>query len=200
MNRLIVRCHDEITALNDAEKVISGAERRSRLRQQAHSRAFLCRDLGAGVTALGGVPANRPTRGAKLASSLRHLKRMLTGAHGGDAYKACARATARTALACSAALEVELPGDVRFGLERQYGEIESDRKELRRLRQGATPTATAPRNVPEATDAANMRRDTAALESWSDDGGSDGGRTQREAPEYAGEMATSAPKVAVAAR
>jgi hypothetical protein len=200
INRLLVRCRDEIIALSAAAQVISGAEYRLRLQQQARRRAVWCQDLGEGVALLGGVPAKRASRTAELASWLRYLKRVLTGPHAGDAYKACARACEKTARACRAALDVGAPRYVQLVLADWYAEIEIDRKELRRLRWGAMPAPAAPDDQ-EITGAARTRADAApdhALEAFRGDGGPEktgirrGERGDREEPTI------SAPKVTLA--
>jgi len=166
LNRLIVACLNEIAALNAAVNVIHRGPGASRLQRQSHRRGVFRQDLVAGVVALRGVPARKTSMLANLRSSMRDLKGLLSGPHEGDAYEACARTTARSARAYSAALALDLPSDMRFGVERQYAEIESDREELRRMRWGAKPSAFPGRSVENDTES-----DRLALASWRDDGG-----------------------------
>jgi uncharacterized protein (TIGR02284 family) len=177
LNRLIIAGQGETMALNSAVRLVDGSERRARLREQAERRLTFQRDLTAAVTALGGAPASHPAAGARLAAGARRVHELLVGPHEGDAYAVCARATEKTATACSMALKLELPADVRFGLERQYAEIEWDHRELRRLRWGASPTPL-PSRSPDAqsvrSNASALREadDARALETWSEEGGS----------------------------
>ena len=182
LNRLIIAGRNEIITLEEAARVVDGAERRSRLRQQAKRRAIFRRDLALALNALGGVPAQHASGMARLAVGARRIRRLLMGPHDGDAYALCARATERTATAYAKALKLTLPADVRFGVESQYDEIEWDRGELRRLRWGASlsplPGGRA-ETKPERLDAAsrNELADERALEDWSEDGGAGpGGR------------------------
>jgi signal transduction histidine kinase len=106
---------------------------------------------------------------------------VLTGAHSGDVYAACSRAAGKTLHAYAVALHIGLPSDVRFGLERQYREIEFDYKELRRLRWGATPRDVV--ETPDTVTTPPPSSDHDALESWDDDGGL--GRRQSDSEEPA---------------
>lgn len=181
LNRIIVACYAEVAAFEEAAGVIHGGEGTLRLQQLARRRANFLRDLRSGVVALGKVPAAGPSYAVKLASGWRYLKRFLVGSHAGDAYRVCAGATAKTMLAYANALDVELPSDVRFGLEHQYREVQLDWEELRRRRWGATPRRSK-QEIPDAETApfADAERDQ-ALQSWDDDGGrGERNRTARE--------------------
>lgn len=181
LNHLLVACGAEVAALNEAAGIVQGVGRTSRLRQQADRRAIFMRDVRGGVVTLGGLPA-RASSSNKLSSSWRHLKRVLSEPHSGDAYAACARATAKTVHAYAAALDLNLPSDVRFGLERQYRETQSDYEELRRLRFGATP-----RHVFKSPDMDTSRLtpigNDHALESSGDDAGLHSGQRDLHEPE-----------------
>jgi uncharacterized protein (TIGR02284 family) len=176
LNRLIVAGRDEGVALEGAARIADGSERRTRLRAQARRRAVFRRDLVAAVTALGGVPAKNASSAAKLAEGARRARAVLIGPHEGDAYAVCAGATEKTATAYAKALRLSLPTDVRFGVQRQFVEVEWDRRELRRLRWGASPTP-----LPAEGDATSTERpetgvrreveDERALTAWSEDGG-----------------------------
>ncbi len=152
-------------ALDEAVRIIGRGERSARLVQQSRRRVIFQRDLSAGVVALGGVPATSPSYGARLSYLVWGVRRLLTGPHVGDAYAACAKAAEKTERKYAAALRTGLPGDARFGIERQYVEIELDRKELRRLRWGAS---LSPLPGPALESAGGDER---ALDVWSDDGG-----------------------------
>jgi uncharacterized protein (TIGR02284 family) len=172
----MVACRDEVIPLDSAALSLEGSERKRRLRRQSQRRTVFLRDLGTAVIALGGVPANQASTRARLLSELRSVRAVLAGYHLGDAYAACARATEKTEEAYWTALQSELPADVRFGLERQYAEIEVDRDELRRLRWGASPTPMADdlakqledKSVPAKT---LPSEDVRALDTWGDEGG-----------------------------
>jgi hypothetical protein len=171
LNRLVVACRDEVIPLEAAALVMGHGERRARLVQQSRRRVIFLRDLCAGVTALGEVPTLAPSYGARLSGALRGVREFFTGKHVGDAYAACARATAKTAQAYSAVLRLKLPDDARFGIERQYAEIELDRVELRRLRWGANLSAL-PGMVDDVASSETLESvDQRALEAWGDDGG-----------------------------
>jgi uncharacterized protein (TIGR02284 family) len=173
LNRLIVAGRGEILVLAVAARIIDGADRRARLREQAKRRRVFQRDLSAAVTALGGVPATHAASGARLAVAGRRVRELLLGPHEGDAYADCARATEMTATAYAKALRLALPDDVAFGVERQYGEIEWDRSELRRLRWGASPAPLpSPEGQAEGAGAAREADEARALEVWSEEGGS----------------------------
>jgi uncharacterized protein (TIGR02284 family) len=134
LNRLIKAGRNEVMALEAAADIVDGAERRARIREQVGRRLIFQRDVARAVVALGGVPATRGSGIARLTAAARGIRKLLIGAHEGDAYAVCARAAEKTAAAYAEALATALPADVRFGVERQYAEIECDRSELRRLR------------------------------------------------------------------
>ncbi len=169
LNRLIVSSWSEMLALDAGARIVDGADRRARLREQAQRRLVFQRDLAAAVTALGGVPTAHAAIGARLAVGAGRLREACIGPHAGDAYAACARATAKTADGYAKAMRLGLPADVTFGLERQYLEIDWDRSELRRLRWGAslTPLPQAARGEGSAREADDAR----ALGVWSAEGG-----------------------------
>jgi uncharacterized protein (TIGR02284 family) len=129
LNRASVACQNEVTALEPAARRMGG-ERGARLRLQSARRAAFVQDLAKGVVALGGVPATGPSFGARLSAVLRRVRELATGPHQGNHYIACEDATARTANAYSRALGLKLPSDVHFGVERQFAEVDFDRKEL----------------------------------------------------------------------
>ncbi len=181
LNRLIVAGRGEIMVLDVGARIVDGTERRARLRQQIERRLVFQRDLANAVTALGGVPATHATSAARIAGVARGVRRLMAGPHEGDAYAACARATERTASAYSQALRLELPADVRFGVEQQDAEVEWDRSELRRLRWGASLAPLPSRSVHGQTERPNGSApsaidDARALEVWSEEGGSAQGR------------------------
>jgi uncharacterized protein (TIGR02284 family) len=181
LNRLIVAGRGEIMALEVAARIVSDMERRARLREQIERRLTFQRDLTAGVTALGGVPATRAASGARLAAAARRVRELMIGPHDGDAYAVCARASARTATAYAKALKLQLPADVTFGLERQYAEVEWDCSELRRVRWGASFTPLPGRSLDRRPEGSNASApgeldDARALEVWSQEGGSGAGR------------------------
>ena len=179
LNRAIIAGRDEIMVLDAAAGIMDDAERRARLREQAGRRVIFQQDLVAAVRALGGAPAQHAPSSARLMAGVRRVRRLLIGPHAGDAYAVCARAAAKSASAYSRALELRLPADVRYGVERQSAEVENDCSELRRLRWGANPS-TLPRERGETMlagagrDAARLRTeldDERALEEWTEDGG-----------------------------
>jgi hypothetical protein len=132
LNRLAIACHDEVLALDSAATKFAG-ERAARLRQQSSRRGVFLGDLRAAVLALSGIPATGPSYGAKLSGTLRSVAELVMGPHQRAAYVRCARMTARTARACSRALGLDLPTDVRFDLVRQQAEVDFDSQELRWL-------------------------------------------------------------------
>jgi hypothetical protein len=144
LNALIVDSHDETLALDEAAGLLRDPERRGWLLGRSVRRLSFRRDLRAGMVSLGADATAQPAQpsfAAKYSSVLRRLRRFSTGTHEGDAYAVCARAAAKSLQAYGAALELELPDDIRFGLGRHYEEIDADRIELRRLRWGAEPAA-----------------------------------------------------------
>lgn len=180
LNRLIRAGLGEIITLEAGAGIVDGTDRRARLREQIQRRVVFQRDLTAAVTALGGVPATHATGGARLAAGARRIRHLMIGPHEGDAYATCARATEKAATAYAQALKRQLPADVRFGIERQYAEVEWDHGELRRLRWGASltplPRGSLPMG-PECPDAngANESPDDRALGVWSEEGGGGAG-------------------------
>jgi hypothetical protein len=180
LNRLAVACFDEEAALLGDAISVEG-ERGRRLRVQASRRKVFRSDLGAGVMAFGGVPVRAGSYGVTLAGALRSIRRFFVGARRGDVCARSAQAVERTARAYSTALELALPSDVRFGLERQCVEIEFDRRELRWLRWGGSlgplPASSAQEALGQPPLAADREADhERALGRWGDDGGRTGGR------------------------
>jgi hypothetical protein len=176
LNRLAVACLDEEAALLADASTIEG-ERGKRLRVQALRREVFRSDLAAGVVALGGAPARVGSYGMTLSAALRSVRKFFVGARRGDAYARSARAAERTARAYSTVLDLELPSDVHFGLERQYVEIEFDRRELRWLRWGGSlgllPAPGGQGNPARPMPSAGAREaeNELALAVWRDDGG-----------------------------
>jgi hypothetical protein len=140
LNRLIVADLDEGLVLDAAALVVHGSGCRLRLLHQALRRGVFRADLGKAIVALGGIPAQSGSYGARVKGVTRWIRQVLVGGHEGDAYASCARATAKTSAAYVHALRSTLPGDVRFGVEREL----SDSLELVRLRFGARAEAPAP--------------------------------------------------------
>jgi hypothetical protein len=139
LNRIIVASHNEVVALRAADRTAFGGAA-TRLSEQTRRRLVFQRDVGAIITRLGGTPAKNASLAARVGVTARRLHALLMGPHQGDAYAACARATARTANAYWNALRAPLPSDVRARLEQQYSEVERDGQALRRLRWGAGPS------------------------------------------------------------
>jgi hypothetical protein len=137
LNRLIVAGWGEMVALEEAIRIVPGPDQQGNLRQKLERRRLFRGDVSAAVVALGGVPAKRASLRARGLAWGRGLRRLLIGAHGGDAYAACAHAADRATSEYSRVLRFGLPSDVRFGIERQYAEVELDCRELHRLRWGA---------------------------------------------------------------
>lgn len=177
LNRLIVAGRDEALALDAAARVVRGAERRRRLLHQALRRVVFQHDLSAAVVALGGVPARAASHRARVRGLAQALRRLLSGPHEGDVYAACARAAEKTSRVYARVLRTKLPADVRFGIEREFSEIEWDRNELGRLRYGARPTASAIESARPEDESASRARlrlersDDLALETWGNEGG-----------------------------
>jgi hypothetical protein len=144
LNRLIVAGWGELLALEEAIRIVPAADRRGSLPEKAARRRVFRQDLSAAVVALGGVPANGASVGARSRSWARDLRRLVAGPHGGDAYAACARAAESATNEYTRVLRSGLPNDVRFGVERQHAEIDLDCRELRRLRWGGSPASAAP--------------------------------------------------------
>lgn len=177
LNRLIIAGRSEIMVLAAAARIVHGAERRGRLRAQVERRIVFQHDLAAGVTALGGVPATHASSGTWLAVRGRRVRQVLIGPHEGDAYAACARSTEKTATAYAKVLTLGLPPDVEFGVASQYAEVEWDRRELRRLRWGASlapvPGQSGRQQIERSSASAPSEAvDARALEVWSEEGGS----------------------------
>ncbi|HET7539603.1 MAG TPA: hypothetical protein VFK05_07020 [Polyangiaceae bacterium] len=177
LNRLVVADLDEGLVLGAAAVVVQGSEARRRLLHQVLRRRVFEGDLSKAITALGGRPIRKGSYRAKVTAVAQRIRQILVGGHEGDAYAACARATEKTSAAYTRALRLELPADVRFGLEQELFEIQCDRLELGRLRFGARPASSPvggkrPENG-EAFDAPlySARNDEDALEAWSNEGG-----------------------------
>jgi len=148
LNRLIVVCRDEVMALEAAALTVGG-ERKRRLEQQASRRVIFQRDLARAVATLGGVPAKGGSPRHRLARALAIARSFFVRSRRVEIYDACARATDKSARVYAAVLKSDgLPGDVLFGLEGQYREIESDRNELCWLRFGSSLTQSS--SVPSA--------------------------------------------------
>lgn len=139
LNRLIVAGCNEALAFAEAARVLRDPVRQRHLRQRVERRSVFRGDLSAAVIALGGQPATGASAWAQALSWGRALRRLVTGPHGGDAYAACVQAAEKSVAAYFVVLDSSLPGDIRFGIEHQYAEVELDRQELRRLRWGASP-------------------------------------------------------------
>lgn len=171
LNRLIVADLDEGLVLDAAARVLHGPARRRRLLHQGLRRSSFRDDLAQAIVALHGVPAKRASFRARASGAARRFRQMLTGGHEGDAYAASARATEKTIAAYHRALRLELPADVRRGVERHLSEIESDSVELNRLRFGAFPAAAPAGRTGVETGEALQGDDARALGAWSDEGG-----------------------------
>jgi uncharacterized protein (TIGR02284 family) len=147
LNRLSIACQNEVTALEPAARRMGG-ERGARLRLQSARRATFVQDLAKGVIALGGVPALGPSYGARMSAALRRVRELATGPHQGNHYIACEHAAEKTANAYARVLRSKLPGDVQFGVERQFAEVEFDRKEMHWLVFGGEPNEAPGKGLP----------------------------------------------------
>jgi uncharacterized protein (TIGR02284 family) len=172
LNRIVVACRDEAIVINSAAHTLSDAKRRAYLRQQTRRRRSFRRDLADRIIDLGGAPAARASFHVRLAGVLHRVWGFMAGAHPADTYAACARATSNTAHACAKALQLELPAGIRLDIARKYTEVETELKELRRLRWSASPTPRLRRNASAISKTAGrLRSDERALGAWDDDGG-----------------------------
>ena len=176
LNRLVVADLDEGLVLGAAALVVQGSEARRRLLHQVLRRGVFEGDLSTAITALGGRPTRKGSYRAKVTAAARRIRQILVGGHEGDAYAACARATERTSAAYTRALRLELPADVRFGVEQELFEIQRDRLELGRLRFGARPASSPvgsarPENGKAFDAPLSARNDEDALGAWSNEGG-----------------------------
>lgn len=178
LRRLAIACLEEEAALvMDGSGL--GGERGERLREQAGRRQVFRQDLAVGIAMLGGTPIERLSPLAKLGAFLRHLPTRWFGPRAGAAYARSARAVERTARAYSRILTSDLSADVHFGLERQWEEIDYDRKELRWLRCGGSLSALpAPRRQPSRGGPPDPSSGLElSLQIWRDDGGREGPRS-----------------------
>lgn len=169
LNELVIACRDEELALEAAAAAVHGAERRFPLQDQSRRKVLLRRDLGAAVATLGGVSPEDGSRWAWVSLSLWKARALVTGRGPGEDYDACARAADRTARAYSNVLRLELPGAVRLTLDLRRLGIDSDRRELHRLRRGGSATSRLGAGFDGQKDTEEDRR---ALDAWGEDGGS----------------------------
>jgi uncharacterized protein (TIGR02284 family) len=174
LNRLVVACRDEELALEAAAVVVKDEGRRRRLQDQSRRRVVFRRDLEEGIAELGGLTTHQSSFMARLRLSLWRRRGSRAAFGGGEVYAACADATQRTAAAYFAVLEAKIPGTIRFEVERQYSEIDFDRRELHWLERSGG-RALSPDDKTGNPSAAAARRvassDDRALEAWGDEGG-----------------------------
>lgn len=143
LNRLIVAGDNEVVTLDAAARLLRNTSRAFVLVRQSGRRGVFRADLSSALDRLGGTAGRSRATTARLGVMARRLVAALSEPHEGDAFAGCARATDRTERAYRKVLKLALPGDIRFGLDRQCAEIQFDSQELRRLRWGAEPTALA---------------------------------------------------------
>ena len=143
LNRLIVASWGESLTLDEAMRLVHDEDQQRCLEQHLEQRRAFRLALGDAVVAWGGLPARGASFGARCLSWARSLRRLASGAHGGDAYAACARATERARSEYVGVLRLSLPLDLRLSLERQRAQVELDAGKLRRLRWGVNKL-TAP--------------------------------------------------------
>jgi uncharacterized protein (TIGR02284 family) len=136
LNRLIVASWGESLALDEAMRLVHDADQQRDLERHLEQRRAFRLALGDAVAAWGGLPARNASFGARCSSWVRSLRRLASGAHGGDAYAACARATERARSEYDGVLRLKLPTDLRRSIERQRAQVELDAGKLRRLRWG----------------------------------------------------------------
>jgi len=151
LNRLIVASWGESLTFDEAVHLVHDADQQPGLQQQFEQRRGFRLALGDAVVALGGQPARGASFGARCLSWARSLRRLASGAHGGDAYASCARATERARSDYDDVLRLRLPSDVRLNIERQRAQIELDVGKLRLLRWGVNkPAAPEDTGAPSA--------------------------------------------------
>jgi hypothetical protein len=151
LNRLIVASWGESLTLDEAMRVTHDTDQRRSLDQLLDQRRAFRRTLGDAVVAGGDLPARGASFGARCLSWARSLRRLASGAHGGDAYAACARAMERSRSEYDGVLHLKLPLDMRRSVEGQRVHVELDAGRLRRLRWGENePTASDAGDPPRA--------------------------------------------------
>lgn len=155
LNRLIVASWGESLTLDEAMRFVHDGDQQRGLEQHLEQRRAFRLALGDAVAAWGGLPAHSASFGARCLSWARSLRRLAGGAHGGDAYAACARATELARSECDGVLRLSLPPDLRLSIERQRAQLELDAGKLRRLRWGV--------NKPAASDDEDARRPPSSL-------------------------------------
>lgn len=155
LNRLIIASWGESLTLNEAMRLVRDADQQRGLDEHLEQRRAFRLALGDAVAAWGGLPARNASFGARCLSWARSVRRLASGAHGGDAYAACARATERARSQYDGVLRLRLPPDMRLNIERQRAQVELDAGKLRRLRWGV--------NKPAAPDDGDSRRPQSSL-------------------------------------
>jgi hypothetical protein len=148
LNRLIVASWGESLTLDEAMRVVNDTDQRRSLDQHLEQRRAFRLTLGEAVVAGGGVPARGASFGARGLSWARSLRRLASGAHGGDAYAACARAMERARSEYDGVLRLRLPLEMRRSVERQRAQGELDAERLRRLRWGTNKPAASDASAP----------------------------------------------------
>ena len=143
LKRLIAAGDNEVVALDAAARLLRNTSRAFVFERQSGRRGVFRADLSSALVRLGGKAGRSRTAVARLGALVRRLLAVFSAPREGDAFARCARAANTTARAYRKALDLTLPGDIRFGLDRQYAEIQSDSQELGHLRWGAQPTALA---------------------------------------------------------
>lgn len=159
--RVVVAGRDEVLALEEAVLVVPLSEV-PRLQRQVHRRLAFRNDLDAAILASGGTPTLDGAFGERLLRTLRGVRGWLFARSARNVYGSCTRAALNSIARYEAVRSLELPGDIRFGIEHQHAEVEVDFDELTRLRWSGRRPAVEP--LDEDSEAA-------AFESWTDDGG-----------------------------
>jgi hypothetical protein len=166
--RVVVAGRDEVLALEEAVLVVPLAEV-PRLQRQVRRRLEFRKDLDAAILACGGTPTLDGAFGERLLRTLRGVRGWLFARGARNAYASCTRAAANSIARYAQVGTLELPSDMRFGIDRQHSQVEVDFDELTRLRW----SDRRPAAEPGATSLAVTLDDDegAAFEVWTDDGG-----------------------------
>lgn len=136
LNRLIVASWGESLTLDEAMRFEHDADQQRGIEQHLEQRRAFRLALGDAVATRRGLPAEGASFAARCLSWARSLRRLASGAHAGDAYAACSRATERTRSEYDGVLLLSLPPDLRLSIERQRAQLDLDAGKLRRLRWG----------------------------------------------------------------
>ncbi|HEU4596148.1 MAG TPA: PA2169 family four-helix-bundle protein [Pyrinomonadaceae bacterium] len=133
LNNLIETCRDGQNGFQTAAEGVEGSDLKMLFHSYSQQRARFVGELQDEVRRLGGDPENTGSVAATLHRGWIDIKAAVTGQDDGAVLSECERGEDSAVANYRAALDTDLPANVRSLVERQFGEVKQAHDRIRSL-------------------------------------------------------------------